>query len=385
MRQIYMDHSATTPVDQEVFDTIKPYYVEKYFNPSNIYSQAQSVRKAVENAREQVALLLNALPEEIIFTSGGTEADNQAIISNATASKEKGRHIITSAIEHHAVMDTCKYLTHNGFELTVVPVNSCGIVEPETLKNAMRPDTILVSIMHANNEVGTIQPIKQLAEIAHENGAVFHTDAVQTLGKIPVDVRELNVDMLSASSHKLYGPKGTGCLYVRKGIKTASILHGGSQERKRRAGTENVPGIVGFGKACELAGQRLPEQVDRLNKLGKRLMDGILNTIPDTRLTGHPVERIPGSVSVCFEFVEGESILLMLDQMGIMASSGSACTSGSLDPSHVLLALGLPVEIAHGSLRLTMGKDNTEEDVDYVLEVLPPIIERLRQMSPLSR
>lgn len=385
MKLVYMDHSATTPVDQEVFNTIKPYYTDVFYNPSSAYSPAQKVRKAVEKAREQVALLINALPEEIIFTSGGTEADNQAIISYAITNMEKGRHIITSAIEHHAVLDSCKYLINNGFECTVIPVNSLGVVEPETLEKAIRPDTILISIMHGNNEIGSIQPIKELAEIARKNQIAFHTDAVQTMGKISLDVKALGINMLSGSSHKFYGPKGTGFLYLKKGTRIGRLLHGGSQERKHRAGTENVPGIVGLGKACELAGERLPEQVERLTKLGKRLTDGILTTIPNTRLTGHPVDRIPGSVSVCFEFVEGESILLMLDQLGIMASSGSACTSGSLDPSHVLLAIGLPAEIAHGSLRLTLGKDSTVEDVDYVLQVLPPIIERLRQMSPLVR
>lgn len=383
MRTIYMDHSATTPVDPEVFNVMIPYYNDRYGNASSIHTLGQNARRAVEEGREQMAGLINAAPAEILFTGGGTEADNQAIISFMEANLGKGRHVITSAIEHHAVLDTCRYLESKGFELTILPVTAEGLVEPDVLRSAMRQDTALVSIMHANNEVGTIQPIQELAAIAHEKGAVFHTDAVQTLGKIPVDVREMGIDMLSASSHKLYGPKGVGCLFVKKGIKIGSYLHGGGQERKLRAGTENVPGIVGFGKACELAGMQMAERTRFLNRLSSRLQAGILEKIPDTRLTGHPLNRLPGSVSVCFDYVEGESILLLLDSYGIMASSGSACTSGSLDPSHVLLALGLPHETAHGSLRLTLGKDNTSEDVDRVLEVLPGIIGNLRRMSPL--
>lgn len=383
MRQVYMDHSATTPVDPEVFEAMVPYLTDRFGNPSSIYSAGRAARQGMEKAREQVASLLNASPDEIIFTSGGTEADNQAIIGYATANRHKGNHIITSAIEHHAVYDTCKYLSRNGFEVTFLPVDGNGVVEPETLKAVLKPTTLLVSIMHANNEVGTIEPIKELATITHEAGAAFHCDAVQTVGRIPVDVVDLGVDMLSASSHKLYGPKGTGCLYLKKGIKVESYLHGGGQERKHRPGTENIPGIVGFGKAAELAQARVDETGKRLRELGGRLAQGLLNAIPHSRLTGHPVNRIPGHVSLCFEFVEGESILLMLDQAGVMASSGSACTSGSLEPSHVLLALGLPHEIAHGSLRLTLGKGNSEEDVDYVLNTLPGIVERLRQMSPL--
>ncbi len=383
MRPIYMDHSATTPVDPEVFNAMIPYYNDRFGNASSIHALGQSARKAVEKGREQLASLINASPAEILFTSGGTEADNQAIISFIQSEQKKGRHIITSAIEHHAVLDTCTYLEKLGCELTVLPVTPEGEVDPDVLRSAMRKDTALVSIMHANNEVGTIQPIRELAAIAHEGGAVFHTDAVQTLGKIPVDVREMGIDMLSGSGHKLYGPKGVGCLFVRKGIKIGSYLHGGGQERKLRAGTENVPGIVGFGKACELAETQMPDRAQFLTRLSIRLREGILEQIPNSRFTGHPVHRLPGSVSICFDYVEGESILLLLDSFGIMASSGSACTSGSLDPSHVLLALGLPHEIAHGSLRLTLGKDNTDQDVDRVLEVLPGIIENLRKMSPL--
>ncbi|PKM78392.1 MAG: cysteine desulfurase NifS [Firmicutes bacterium HGW-Firmicutes-15] len=385
MKSIYMDHSATTPVDPEVFNAMIPYYTDIYGNASSVHSQGQKAARAVEQAREQVALLIGASPGEIIFTSGGTEADNQSIITFMAANPHKGKHIITSAIEHHAILHTCEYLSKQGFEITVLPVNPEGVVEPDTLRAALRADTALVSIMHANNEIGTVQDIQQLAAISHEAGAAFHTDAVQTVGKIPVNVKELGIDLLSASSHKLYGPNGIGCLFAKKGVHIGSYLHGGGHERNMRAGTVNVPGVVGFGKAAELAQQRLPQNEAALKVLGQRLTQGILDAIPNTRLTGHPVNRLPGSVSVCFQYVEGESILLMLDSYGIMASSGSACTAGSLEPSHVLLALGLSHEIAHGSLRLTMGKDNTQEDVDKVLEVLPPIIKNLRLMSPLGQ
>ncbi|MGE5417662.1 MAG: cysteine desulfurase NifS [Acidobacteriota bacterium] len=383
MRQIYMDHSATTPVDPEVFQAFNPYYYDSYGNPSSVHSAGQIARKGVEQARDSIALLINASPEEIIFTSGGTEADNQAIIGYLEAKGKPGDHIITSAIEHHAVLETCQYLSKQGYELTILPVDKYGQVSPGELRRALRSDTKLVSIMHANNEIGTIQPIKELAAAAHEVGAVFHTDAVQTVGRIAVDVKDLGVDMLSASAHKLYGPKGIGCLYLKKGLRVKSRLHGGGQERKMRAGTENVPGIVGFGKAAEIARRDMTKNADKLTAMAQRLADGLLNAVPNSFVTGHPVRRLPGHVSMCFEFVEGESILLMLDMEGIMASSGSACTSGSLEPSHVLLALGLPHEIAHGSVRLTMGKGNTDADVDHVLDVLPGIISRLREMSPL--
>jgi len=383
VRPIYMDHSATTPVDPEVFNEMIPYFIDRFGNPSSIHLYGQEARRAVDKARAQVAKLINASPQEILFTSGGTEADNQAIVSYMLANQSKGKHLITSAIEHHAVLETCEHLAKQGFALSVLPVTAEGIVEPAVLQTALKPESRLVSIMHGNNEVGTVQDIQELAAISHGAGAVFHTDAVQTLGKLPIDVKAMGIDMLSGSSHKLYGPKGVGCLYIKKGLRLPSLFHGGGQERKMRAGTENVPAIVGFGKACELAEQHMAEQAQHLQKLAGRLRDGILATIQNTRLTGHPSQRLPGSVSVCFEYVEGESILLMLDSYGIMASSGSACTSGSLDPSHVLLALGLPHEIAHGSLRLTLGKDNTEDDVDQVLEVLPGIIQTLRRMSPL--
>ncbi len=384
MKPIYMDHSATTPVDPEVFQAMIPYYTDIFGNASSVHSQGRQAARAVEQAREQVAQLIGSAPGEIIFTSGGTEADNQAIKTIMSANK-KGKHFITSAIEHHAILHTADYLAQNGYDITILPVNSLGIVEPDTLRAALRPDTALVSIMHANNEIGTIQDIKKLAAITHTAGALFHTDAVQSVGKIPVNVKDLNVDLLSASSHKLYGPKGIGCLFVRKGVAISSYMHGGGHERNLRAGTVNVPAVVGFGQAAELAQHNLANNIAALKDLGQQLTQGILDTIPNTRLTGDPVNRLPGSVSVCFEYVEGESILLMLDSYGIMASSGSACTSGSLDPSHVLLAIGLPHEIAHGSLRLTMGKGNTPEDVARVLEVLPPIIKNLRIMSPLGQ
>jgi len=385
LKAIYMDHSATTPVDPEVLQAMMPYFNEIYGNSSSAHSQGQMAHQALEQAREQVAALIGATPVEIIFTAGGTEADNQAILGFMTHDRQKkSKHLITSSIEHHAVLHSCEYLSKHGFELTILPVNEAGQIEPDTLKAALRPDTALVSIMHANNEIGTIQDIKTLAAISHEAGAVFHTDAVQSTGKIPVDVKELGIDMLSASAHKLYGPKGIGCLYVKKGVTVGSYLHGGAHERNLRAGTVNVPGAVGFGKAAELAQQQMSQNIVHLKDLSLRLTKGILDTIPNSRLTGHPVDRLPGSVSMVFDYVEGESILLMLDSYGIMASSGSACTSGSLDPSHVLLAIGLPHETAHGSLRLTMGKSNTLEEVEQVLTVLPDIIAKLRVMSPLG-
>jgi len=384
MKSIYMDHSATTPVDPQVFSAMIPYFTDMFGNASSIHRQGRYAAQAVEKARGQVAALIGAAPSELIFTSGGTEADNQAIIGYLAGNPQKGKHIITSAIEHHAILHTCDFMVKQGYVVTVLPVTPQGIVEPEVLRSALRPDTALVSIMHANNEVGTIQDIQALAGLSHEAGAVFHTDAVQSVGKIPIDVKAMGIDLLSASSHKLYGPKGIGCLYCRQGLRINSLLHGGGHERNLRAGTVNVPAVAGFGAAAELAAQRLSDNTAHLKYLGRLLLQGITDTIPNVRLTGHPTERLPGSVSFCFDFVEGESMLLMLDNYGVMASSGSACTSGSLDPSHVLLALGLSHETAHGSLRLTLGKDNTAADVDYVLEVLPKIIEQLRLMSPLG-
>lgn len=384
MRRVYMDHSATTPMDPEIAHAMLKYMVEDFGNPSSIHAFGREARKAVEEARERIASAIGANPAEIIFTSGGTEADNMAILGIATANCKKGTHIITSAIEHHAVLDTCKHLEKNGFTVTYIPVDETGRVRVEDVARAITKNTILITIMHANNEVGTIQPIEEIGKLAREKGVYFHVDAVQSIGKIPVNVDELNVDLLSVSAHKIYGPKGVGCLYVRKGVRLTPITHGGSQERKRRAGTENVPGIVGFGLAMEKAVQDLRDEAARLTRMRDRLIKGILERLDHTQLNGHPTERLPHNVNFSFKFIEGESLLLMLDMKGVAASSGSACTSGSLDPSHVLLAMGIPHEVAHGSLRLTLGRVNTEEDVDYILEVLPPIVERLRAMSPLN-
>ncbi|NYE58040.1 cysteine desulfurase NifS [Carboxydothermus ferrireducens] len=384
MERIYLDHGATTPLSREVLEEMMPYLTEKFGNPSSIHAFGREARKAIEDAREKVAKAINASdPGEIVFTGGGTEADNLAIKGIARAYKHKGNHIITSAVEHHAVLDACLALQKEGFEVTVLPVDEYGMVSVEDVKKAITDKTILITIMHANNEVGTIQPIAEIGEIAREKGVYFHTDAVQTVGKIPVDVKELKVDLLSLSAHKIYGPKGVGALYVRKGLKLEPLANGGGQERKRRPGTENVAGIVGLGKAIELAVAEMPEESARLTKLRDKLIKGVLERIPYVRLNGHPTKRLPHNANFSVEFVEGESMLLMLDMKGIAASSGSACTSGSLDPSHVLLAMGIPHEVAHGSLRLTLGKANTEEQIDYVLEVLPGIVERLREMSPL--
>lgn len=384
MRRVYLDHSATTPVDPEVAALMMTYYTEKYGNPSSVHSYGREAKQALEEARHQVADLIGATPSEITFTSGGTEADNLAILGTAEALRQKGKHIITSAVEHHAVLETCEYLEKNGFELTIIPVDEEGLVSVENIKNALRPDTILITMMHANNEVGSIQPIAEIGKLAKEHGITFHVDAVQSLGKIPIDVKEMAIDLLTVSSHKIYGPKGVGALYIRKGVRVVPLVHGGGQEKKRRAGTENTPGIIGFGKACELAGQRMAEDAEHHMKLRDKLMNGILQKIDYVKVNGPLGEkRLPNNVNVSIQFVEGESLLLSLDMLGIAASSGSACTSGSLDPSHVLLAMGLIHEIAHGSLRFTLGRQNTEEDIDYVLEQLPKIVERLRMMSPL--
>jgi cysteine desulfurase len=382
-KRVYMDHAATTYTKQEVLDEMLPYFKEIYGNPSSVHGFGREARKAVDLARERTAAALNASPDEIYFTSGGTEADNWAIKGVAWANKERGNHIITTSIEHHAVLHTCQYLEKMGFEVTYLPVDSYGLVYPEQVKEAITDKTILISVMFANNEIGTIEPIKEIGQIARERGIYFHTDAVQAVGHIPVDVKEMNIDLLSLSAHKFYGPKGVGALYIRKGVKLHPFIHGGAQERNRRAGTENLPGIVGLGKAIELAVANLEESSKRLTAMRDRLISGVLNTIENVRLNGHPTKRLPGNANFSFEFIEGESLLLSLDMKGIAASSGSACTSGSLDPSHVLLAIGLPHEIAHGSLRLTLGDDNTDEDIDYVLEVLPDIVQRLREMSPL--
>lgn len=380
---IYFDHAATTPLKKEVLDEMMPYLTEQYGNPSTIYKLGREAKKAIELARERVAKALNADIQEIYFTSGGTESDNWALKGVAFANKDKGKHIITTTIEHHAVLHPLKYLEGLGFEVTYVPVEPNGIVDPQRIKEAIRDDTILISVMLANNEIGTIQPVKEIAKIAKEKGIIVHTDAVQAVGQISVDVKDLGVDLLSLSAHKFYGPKGVGALYIRKGTKIHPFSHGGAQERNRRAGTENVAGIVGLGKAIELATQSLSEYAAKLQKLRDKLIDGVLSKIDYVRLNGDRNQRLPNNANFSFEFIEGESLLLMLDMKGIAASSGSACTSGSLDPSHVLLAIGLEHEVAHGSLRITLGEDNTEEDIDYLLEVLPEIVSRLREMSPL--
>jgi len=382
-RRVYMDHAATTYTKQEVLEEMLPYFKEVYGNPSSVHSFGREARKAVDLARERTAAALNASPGEIYFTGGGTEADNWAIKGVTLANKERGNHIITTSIEHHAVLHTCQYLEKMGFEVTYLPVDSHGLVYPEQVKEAITDKTILISVMFANNEIGTIEPIKEIGQIARERGIYFHTDAVQAVGQVPVDVKDMNIDLLSLSAHKFYGPKGIGALYIRKGVKIHPFMHGGAQERNRRAGTENLPGIVGLGKAIELATSNLEETGKRLTAMRDRLISGVLNNIEYVRLNGHPTRRLPGNANFSFEFIEGESLLLSLDMKGIAASSGSACTSGSLDPSHVLLAIGLPHEIAHGSLRLTLGDGNTDEDIDYVLEVLPGIVNRLREMSPL--
>ena len=380
---VYLDYAATTYVKPEVLEEMLPYFTQKFGNPSSFYSISRENRMAIDKARAQVAKALNCDVNEVYFTGGGSEADNWAIKGIASAHKNKGNHIITTKIEHHAVLHTCQYLEKHGFEVTYLDVDDKGIVNLEELKNAITDKTILVSIMFANNEIGTIEPIKQIGEICRERKIFFHTDAVQAVGNVAIDVKDMNIDLLSLAGHKIYGPKGVGVLYIRKGIKIDNLIHGGSQERNRRAGTENIPGVVGLGKAIELATDNLEEHRNKMIALRDRLIEGLLK-VPYTRLNGAEGDkRLPGNVNVCFEFVEGESILLSLDFKGICASSGSACTSGSLDPSHVLLAIGLPHEIAHGSLRLTLGEGSKEEDVDYILEVIPPIIERLRNMSPL--
>ncbi len=380
---IYFDNAATTPVRKEVLEEALPYFSEHYGNASSVYSIARESKKAIDKARTQVANAIGAEPAEIFFTAGGTESDNWALKGIADSMSSKGKHIITSVIEHHAILHTCEYLEAKGFEVTYLPVDEYGKIRIEDLKNAIRPDTILISIMFANNEIGTIEPIAEIGKIARENGIYFHTDAVQAVGHVKIDVKEMNIDMLSLSGHKLGAPKGIGALYIRKGVKLKSFIHGGAQERGRRAGTENVPGIVGLGKAVEMAVAEMDEVTPRLIKMRDKLIKELTEKIGHTRLNGHPVDRLPGNVNLSFEFIEGESMLLFLDMNGICASSGSACTSGSLDPSHVLLSIGLPHEKAHGSLRLSLGHMNTEEEVDYIIEKLPPIVQRLREMSPL--
>ena len=380
---IYLDNAATTQVYPEVLDAMLPYFTEYYGNPSAIYSFAGESKKAVDEARANVAALINARTEDIYFTGGGSESDNWALKATAEAYESKGKHIITSRIEHHAILHTCAYLEQKGYEVTYLDVDEDGKISLEELEKAIRPDTILISIMSANNEIGTIEPIKEIGKIAHDHGVLFHTDAVQAFGHIPIDVEEMNIDMLSASGHKINGPKGIGVMYIRKGVKIRSFIHGGAQERKRRAGTHNVPGIVGIGTAAKLAKENMEERSAKEIALRDHLIERVLKEIPYTRLNGHRTDRLPNNANFCFRFIEGESMLILLDQAGICGSSGSACTSGSLDPSHVLLAIGLPHEVAHGSVRLSLSDFNTEEDVDYILEKLPEIVSTLRSMSPL--
>ena len=385
MKRVYMDNGATTPTASEVLEVMKPYFTDVFGNASSFHSFGREARNAITEARDSVAKLIGADDSrEIVFTSGGTEADNYAIKGVAEALEKKGKHIITSSIEHHAVLHTCQYLEKKkGFEVTYLPVDEDGMVNPADVKDAIKEDTILITIMMANNEVGTIQPIVKIGEIAKEAGVTFHTDAVQAVGSIPVDVNQLNVDLLSLSGHKFNAPKGIGALYIRKGTKVAKYLHGGAQERNRRATTENVPGIVGLGKACEIALNAMDEKSAKLIALRDRLISGIEEQVDYVKLNGHRTERLPGNVNFSIRYIEGESILMKLDLEGIAASSGSACTSGSLDPSHVLLAMGLTHEVAHGSLRLTLGNYNTEEDVDRILDVLPKVVTDLRAMSPI--
>lgn len=380
---IYLDNAATTKTSPEVVAAMLPYFTEHYGNPSSVYGFAGISKNAVSDARRTIARTLGAKENEIYFTAGGSEADNWALKATAEAYQSKGKHIITTRIEHHAILHTAQYLEKHGFEVTWLDVDEHGSVKLEQLRKAIRPDTILISIMFANNEIGTIQPVREIGEIAHENGILFHTDAVQAYGQLPINVDEYHIDMLSASGHKLNGPKGIGFLYIRKGIKIRSFVHGGAQERKRRAGTENVPGIVGLGKAAELAVTSMEERTAKERKLRDHLIARVLDEVPYTRLNGHRTNRLPNNANFSFQFIEGESLLILLDGDGICGSSGSACTSGSLDPSHVLLAIGLPHEIAHGSLRLTLSEETTEEDIDYVVESVKRIVERLRSMSPL--
>lgn len=381
--RIYLDNAATTKTSQEVVDAMLPYFTENYGNASSIYEVGQRSKEAITTAREDIAKVLGAKTEEIYFTAGGSEADNWALKAAFEAYSKKGNHIITTKIEHHAILHTCEYLEKKGAEITYLDVDENGLVNLDELQKAIRPETILISIMFANNEIGTIEPVKEIGMIAKEHGVLFHTDAVQAFGQVPIDVDEMNIDMLSSSAHKINGPKGIGFLYIRKGVKIRSFVHGGAQERKRRAGTENVPGIVGYGVAAKRAAETMEVRTAKERELRDYFIDRVLKEIPYVKLNGDPVKRLPNNINLSFRFVEGESLLIMLDMKGIAASSGSACTSGSLDPSHVLLAIGLPHEIAHGSLRLTLGEDTTKEDLDYTLERLKEIIGKLRDLSPL--
>lgn len=382
-KRIYMDYSATTPVKKEVLEAMIPFYTELFGNPSSVHGFGRTVKAEISKARETVAKSIGATADEIYFTGGGTESDNWAIKGIAKSLSNKGKHIITTTIEHHAILHTCESLEKEGYTVTYLEVDSEGLISLEALEAAITPETILISIMFVNNEIGTVQSIRQIGEIAKKHGVLFHTDAVQALGNVPINVLEDHIDLLSASGHKVYGPKGIGFLYIRKGIRIQNLIDGGAQERKRRAGTENVAGIVGFAKALELSMDHFDTHVAHSKKLRDRLIEKVMASIPYTRLNGHPTQRHPGNANFCFEFIEGESLLLSLDMVGVAGSSGSACTSGSLDPSHVLMAIGLPHEIAHGSLRLTIGDFTTEEDIDYTVEKLIGIVNRLREMSPL--
>jgi cysteine desulfurase len=383
MDRVYLDHNATTPVHPEVLEAMLPYYRGKFGNASSVHSYGREAREGIDTARERVAELIGASPEEIVFTSGGTESDNHAIKGVAFLRKDKGNHIITSMIEHHAVLNTCEYLEKRGFEVTYLKVDKYGVIDLDQLVDSITDKTILITIMHANNEIGTLQPLEEIGRIAKERGILFHTDAVQTVGKIPVNVDELQVDLLSLSGHKIYGPKGVGALYVRRGVRLERLIHGGHHERNRRAGTENVPGIVGLGKAAQIALSDMDRERKHLWKLSEKLKEGIMQRVRFVRQNGHPHKRIPNTVNLSFEFVEGESIVLGLDLHGICVSTGSACTSGSLEPSHVLMSLGLPPELAHGSVRFSLGSGNTEEEIEYTIEKVAEVVERLRMMSPL--
>jgi cysteine desulfurase len=384
-RRVYVDNSATTPVHPEVMEEMLPYFTENFGNPSSIHSFGRDAKKAMDKARERVAKALGAKIEEIYFTGSGTEADNWAIKGVAFANKGKGNHIITTKIEHHAIIHTCEYLEKQGFHVTYLDVDEYGRISLEALEKAINDSTILISVMYANNEIGTIQPVSEIGRVAKERGIYFHTDAVQAMGNTRIDVEKQGIDLLSISGHKIMGPKGIGVLYVRKGVKIDNLIHGGAQERKKRSGTENVAAVVGMGKAAQIASENLEQHVSRMTSLRDMLINGIKERIPYVKLNGHPTERLPINVNFSFEYIEGEALLLSLDMVGIAASSGSACTSGSLDPSHVLLAIGLSHEIAHGSLRISLGEINTREDIDYILEQLPPIVERLRKLSPLFK
>lgn len=385
MRKVYLDYSATTPVKKEVLETMLPYFSEEFGNPSSLYEIGAEVKKALGKARKQVAELINADEKEIFFTSGGTESDNWAILGVADTKKAKGKHIITTKVEHHAVLHTCEFLEKHGYEITYLDIDSDGFVRPEDLEKAIREDTILVSVMLVNNEIGTIQPVKELVKVTKAHGVLFHTDAVQALGNCPIDVKDLGVDMLSASAHKIYGPKGVGALYIKKGLNIGSSQHGGAQENKKRAGTENTPGIVGFGKAAEIAKKNLKEHIERTTKLRNYLIDRVLTEIEDTFLNGDREKRHPGNANLTFEYIEGEAMLLMLDMQGVSVSTGSACSSASLTPSHVLSALGIPVEKIHGTLRMTVGDFTTKEDIDYTVDILKTVVKRLREVSSVSK